>query len=57
MLTNPQGTNSITRSVIGCAIAVHTVLGPGLLESVHATCLYLELLAAGHQVVLRHAIR
>ena len=56
MLTNPQGTNDITRSVIGCAIAVHKALGPGLLESVYATCLYLELIAAGHAVVLRHAI-
>jgi GxxExxY protein len=56
MLTNPQGTNHITRSVIGCAIAVHKALGPGLLESVYAMCLFLELRAGGHQVVLRHAI-
>jgi GxxExxY protein len=56
MLTDPQGTNRITRSIIGCAIAVHKALGPGLLESVYAMCLYLELLAAGHAVVLRQAI-
>ena len=56
MLTNPKGTNHITRSVIGCAIAVHKALGPGLLESVYSTCLYLELIAAGHAVVLRYGI-
>ena len=56
MLTNPQGTNHITRSIIGCAITVHKALGPGLLESVYVTCLCLELIAAGHAVELRHAI-
>lgn len=56
MLIDPEGTNHITRSVIGCAISVHRALGPGLLESVYAMCLYLELVAAGHVVQLRHAI-
>src|SRR6185503_9707912 len=56
MLADPQGTNHITRSIIGCAITVHKALGPGLLESVYVTCLCLELIAAGHAVELRHAI-
>ena len=56
MLTNPEGTNAITRSIIGCAITVHKALGPGLLESVYAMCLCLELIAAGHAVEVRRAI-
>jgi GxxExxY protein len=56
MLADPAGTNPITSSVIRCAIAVHKALGPGLLESVYALCLYLELPASGHQVVRRHRI-
>jgi GxxExxY protein len=33
---------SITERVIGCAIAVHTALGPGLLESIYHDCLAIE---------------
>jgi GxxExxY protein len=33
--------------VIGCAIAVHRVLGPGLFESVYETCVGAEFEAAG----------
>jgi GxxExxY protein len=29
----------VTREVIGCAIAIHRVLGPGLLESAYQACL------------------
>jgi GxxExxY protein len=35
--------NEITNMVIGCAIKVHKVLGPGLLESAHEACLAYEL--------------
>lgn len=35
--------NEITELVIGCAISVHTALGPGLLESAYQECLYYEL--------------
>ena len=36
--------------LIGCAIQVHRVLGPGLLESVYETCLLHELLKTGLDV-------
>jgi GxxExxY protein len=32
----------LTRSIIGPAIEVHKLLGPGLLESAYEDCLYLE---------------
>ena len=39
--------NEITEQVIGLAIKIHRVLGPGLLESAYEACLYYELLEAG----------
>jgi len=42
--------NEISNSIIGCAMRVHTELGPGLLESAYEACLYYELLQAGHLV-------
>ena len=33
----------LTELIIGCAIQVHNVLGPGLLESVYEACLAFEL--------------
>ena len=35
--------NEITRAIIGSAIEVHRLLGPGLLESAYEECLYKEL--------------
>ena len=35
--------NKITETIIGAAIQVHRVLGPGLLESAYAACLAYEL--------------
>lgn len=35
--------NEITRHIIGCAIEVHRLLGPGLLESAYEECLIFEL--------------
>jgi GxxExxY protein len=35
--------NEISNGIIGCAIEVHRVLGPGLLESVYQKCLAKEL--------------
>ncbi len=42
--------NEITEKVIGCAIAVHTELGPGLLESAYQECLFHELHLEGLNV-------
>jgi GxxExxY protein len=42
--------NEISKTVIGCAIEVHKVLGPGLLESTYEECLYYELRKAGLKV-------
>ena len=39
--------NALTRTIIGCAITVHSTLGPGLLESAYQACLILELRHAG----------
>ncbi len=38
-----QRINQITDKIIGCAISVHRVLGPGLLESAYEECLCYEL--------------
>jgi GxxExxY protein len=42
--------NALTQRIIGCAITVHSTLGPGLLESAYQTCLILELRHAGLRV-------
>ncbi|HEX9615300.1 MAG TPA: GxxExxY protein, partial [Bacteroidota bacterium] len=39
--------NEISERIIGCAIEVHRVLGPGLLESVYEECLAAEFDARG----------
>jgi GxxExxY protein len=42
--------NEISQIVIGCAIEVHKLLGPGLLESAYQECLYYEIRQAGLKV-------
>jgi GxxExxY protein len=42
--------NRLTQQVIGKAMAVHSALGPGLLESTYEACLAYELDLAGLQV-------
>jgi GxxExxY protein len=42
--------NEITEKIIGCAIQVHKILGPGLLESAYQECLYYELQKNGLKV-------
>ena len=42
--------NLLTESIIGCAIEVHRVLGPGLLESAYEACLIHELQLKHHAV-------
>ncbi|MFA5206176.1 MAG: GxxExxY protein [Lentisphaeria bacterium] len=41
----------LSNRVIGCALEVHRVLGPGLLESVYEECLAREL--AGQEITFR----
>ena len=42
--------NELSNIVIGEAIAVHTFLGPGLLESVYEECLAYKLIKRGLQI-------
>lgn len=42
-----QRLDLLTEKIIGCAIAVHRVLGPGLLESAYEECICFELSQAG----------
>ena len=48
--------NALTELVIGAAIAVHTALGPGLLESVYRDCLVIELTALGLDVKVEERV-
>lgn len=43
--------NELSNIIIGCAIEVHTQLGPGLLESAYQECLYYELKNKGLEVI------
>jgi len=43
-------TNEITGKILNAAFKVHTVLGPGLLESAYQACLVFELRKAGLHV-------
>ncbi len=49
MLTKKDVTQ-LSYDIIGCAIRVHTELGPGLLESVYEKCLIHELIYQGMEV-------
>ena len=42
--------DALTERVIGCAIEVHRVLGPGLLESVYRDCMLVEMRLEGLKV-------
>ena len=44
---NKQYSGELTEKIIGCAIEVHRVLGPGLLESAYEECLCRELAVQG----------
>lgn len=48
--------DALTELVIGCGIAVHRALGPGLLESVYQDCMVIELTANGLYVVREHRV-
>jgi GxxExxY protein len=56
--------NDISYKIIGCAYAVHSELGPGLLESTYEACLEYELRKLGFKVekqkslpVIYHGVR
>ncbi|RLD55275.1 MAG: GxxExxY protein [Bacteroidetes bacterium] len=42
--------NKLSYEIIGCAMKVHSQLGPGLLESTYEACLEYELLQKGFKV-------
>jgi GxxExxY protein len=46
----PEHLNKLSRQVIGAAIEVHKILGPGLLESAYEECLAHELRLRGLSV-------
>jgi GxxExxY protein len=46
-MQNEESRDPLTQKVIGCAIEVHRVLGPGLLESAYEECLAYELTSQG----------
>ena len=48
--------NELTSAIIGAAIRVHRVLGPGLLESAYRACLAYELRKLELDVVEEHPI-
>jgi len=47
---------ALRERVIGCAIAVHRELGPGLLESIYRDCPVIELKAGGLRVEQEHCV-
>ena len=60
-LRNTEGINmllyqELTEKIIGCAIEVHKVLGPGLLESAYEECLSYELMQNGFRIERQKAV-
>jgi GxxExxY protein len=48
--------NSVGEQILGATIRVHTVLGPGLLESAYEVCLQHELTKLGLDVQRQQAL-
>lgn len=48
--------SALSQQVIGCAIEVHRVLGPGLLESTYEQCLARELSLNNIEFVTQHQL-
>jgi GxxExxY protein len=42
--------NELSHLIVGCAMRVHSALGPGLLESAYEPCLQFELIKSGLRV-------
>jgi GxxExxY protein len=49
----PEELEALVYNIIGCCIAVHRALGPGLLEATYRRAICLELTAAGHSLRTR----
>ncbi len=49
-MTEKEKLNQITDAIIGAAVNVHRILGPGLLESAYEACLLFELAEHGLKV-------
>ena len=49
-MSEKERLDHITGNIIGAAIAVHRVLGPGLLESAYEACLAFELVERGLKI-------
>ena len=56
MLLDDPRINNLTRRIIGAAIEVHRVLGPGLLESIYLECLQHELTSQKLRFVTQRAV-
>jgi GxxExxY protein len=56
MLLDNQPLNGVTREILGAAIEVHRVLGPGLLESIYQTCLQFELGSRGLRFIVQQPV-
>ena len=52
----PEHTEATARSIVDAAIALHRVLGPGLLESAYESCLAFELERRHHAVLKQVAL-
>jgi len=50
MIELSEELNNLSYQIIGCAIEVHRILGPELLESAYQNCLIFELKKAGLKV-------
>jgi GxxExxY protein len=48
--------NALTHKILGAAIEVHRVLGPGLLESIYLACFEFELSQAGLAFVKQQSV-
>lgn len=49
--------NELSRMIIGAAIEVHRVIGPGLLESAYGECLCHELGLRGYRIKREIGVR
>ena len=56
MTTPLTEVDALTEKVIGCAIEVHRILGPGLLESVYRKCMIIELRREDLRVESEHVV-